>query len=150
MRWTECPPDVRPGDIVRCMSVVGLCLGTALAVARYYVVCANHAQGDGEPFEWSRRPAIELREAPFLYAPFRFELVLTGADAALASKMADFMRETEASAGACMEADLLDQGFSAEEIERVHEAAEGLAFCRSIYALIADGFPANPIAEAVS
>lgn len=131
--YTECPPDVRPGDIVRCRSLAGLRPGDPLVMGNIYTVRANEGLGDGEPMQRSRMPVLHLAGIPGEYAAFRFELVARRDAAAVAEageiacRMAAVMRERVALTGACTEHDLARAGFTAAQVLEFADEARGLA-----------------------
>lgn len=133
MTYTECPPDVRPGDIVRCRSLAGVLPGTPLIVGNVYTVRANEGLDDGEPFQRSRVPVLHLAGIPGSYATFRFDLVARAAAAAAqeahdtAARMAAVMRERVTLCGACTEHDLARAGFTAAQVIEFADEARGLA-----------------------
>lgn len=133
MAYTECPPDVGPGDIVRCRSLAGLRPGSPLSLGNIYTVRANDGLGDGEPLQRSRVPVLRLIEIPGDYATFRFELVARRAAAAIAEAhetarhMARVMRERVALTGCCTEHDLARAGFTAAQILEFADEARGIA-----------------------
>ncbi|MEW6256914.1 MAG: hypothetical protein AB1592_13245 [Pseudomonadota bacterium] len=133
MTYTECPPDVRPGDIVRCRSLAGLRPGDPLSLNHIYTVRANEGLGDGEPMQRSRLPVLHLAGISGEYATFRFELVARRDAAAIreatdtARRMAAVMRERVTLTGACTEHDLARAGFTAAQILEFADEARGLA-----------------------
>lgn len=133
MSYTECPADVGPGDIVRCRSLAGLRPGNPLAIGHIYTVRANEGLGDAEPMQRSRVAVLHLAGIPGEYATFRFELVARRDAAAIqeasetAARMATFMRERVALAGACTEHDLARAGFTAAQVIEFADDARGLA-----------------------
>ncbi|MEW6121617.1 MAG: hypothetical protein AB1698_03325 [Pseudomonadota bacterium] len=133
MRYTECPADVGPGDIVRCCSLDGLREGTPLIKGNIYTVRANESLGDGEPLQASRASVLHLAGVPGTFAPFRFTLVTRRAEAAIAeahdtaARMAAVMRERVTLSGSCTEHDLARAGFTAAQVLEFADEARGLA-----------------------
>ncbi|MEP9378428.1 hypothetical protein ABLE91_17055 [Aquabacter sp. CN5-332] len=134
MTFTECPPDVAAGDIVRCMSLAGLKADSPLLLGNVYTVRANEGLDDVEPMQRSRVPVIHLAGiAGGPYATFRFSLVSRRREAAAqeaaatAARMARVMHERVSLTGHCTEHDLARAGFTAAQILEFADDARGLA-----------------------
>lgn len=132
-KFTECPADVAPGDIVRCMSLAGLKPDGPLKLRHVYTVRGNEGFDGVEPAQRSHVPVIHLEGIPGVYGTFRFELVARRAEAeadlpsAVAARMAEVMRRREAETGACTFDDLARAGFTMAQIVEFKDEARGLA-----------------------
>ncbi len=132
MAYTECPPDVEPGDIVRCRSLAGVRPDSPLGGQHLHRPRANEGLGDAEPLQRSRVPVLHLAGIPGEYAtpvraggtPQRAAVQEAHETAGL---MARVMRECANTSGACTEHDLARAGFTAAQILEFADAARGIA-----------------------